>query len=125
MYFLMYFHDLYINIISLSTGSFIGIAKMPTRGARRKAAKRRAAKIPKVNEENEQEPTNRDQYDYEGNQNTDKKKKLSKGIMSSCDYVVAVIIVPQLYCMVDSQLFTVNFHFADQTREIRTRCTII
>ena len=29
--------------------------------------------------------------------------------MSSCDYVVAVIIVPQLYCMVDSQLLQLIF----------------
>ena len=52
---------------------------MPTRGARRKAAKQRVAKIPKGNEENEQDHVNRDQQDYEGNQNGENKRKRSKG----------------------------------------------
>ena len=53
---------------------------MPTRGARRKAAKQRVAKIPKNNEEAEQELANKDPQDREGNQNTYRKRKPSKGI---------------------------------------------
>lgn len=53
---------------------------MPTRGARRKAAKQRVAKIPKNNDENEQEQTNyRDQNEYDGIQGTEKKRRQSKG----------------------------------------------